>query len=398
MLRQRTGPAPKSGARRGPAQLGHDRAGRPRVGGSFGVRGSFRAAVAAALAFSLTSCGVAAGSGGDLETVSGIPVASEVEAIEDPRSYQGQLSLELVDDPVEPIAADPVPQLPAVVTDNQGTQVEVTDVSRILPLDIYGTLSRMVYELGLGDNVIGRDISSSFPEISDLPLVTTDGHQLNAESILALNPSVIITDTSLGPWDVILQLRDAGVPVVVVDSHRSPENVEALTQAVGAALGLPDEGRELGERTRAQIVEAQEAIATITPESQTQQLRTVFLYARGSAGVYYMFGQDSGADELITAAGGYDVSSEVGWKGAKPANDEGLIAAQPDVIIMMNKGLESVGGVDGLLEKFPAMAQTPAGANERIISMNDDLVLSFGTRTPAVLNALAVALYAPDAL
>ncbi|MFD2394413.1 hemin ABC transporter substrate-binding protein [Dietzia aerolata] len=346
----------------------------------------------------MTSCGVAAGSGGDLETVSGIPVASEVEAIEDPRSYQGQLSLELVDDPVEPIAADPVPQLPAVVTDNQGTQVEVTDVSRILPLDIYGTLSRMVYELGLGDNVIGRDISSSFPEISDLPLVTTDGHQLNAESILALNPSVIITDTSLGPWDVILQLRDAGVPVVVVDSHRSPENVEALTQAVGAALGLPDEGRELGERTRAQIVEAQEAIATITPESQTQQLRTVFLYARGSAGVYYMFGQDSGADELITAAGGYDVSSEVGWKGAKPANDEGLIAAQPDVIIMMNKGLESVGGVDGLLEKFPAMAQTPAGANERIISMNDDLVLSFGTRTPAVLNALAVALYAPDAL
>ena len=55
-------------------------------------------------------------------------------------------------------------------------------------------------------------------------------------------------------------------------------------------------------------------------------------------------------------------------------------------------------GVDGLLEKFPAMAQTPAGINERIIAMNDDLVLSFGTRTPAVVNALAVALYAPDSL
>lgn len=363
-----------------------------------GVGEMFRLAAAAALVFSLTACGVATGVGDDSTRISGIPLASEVSAIEDPRSFQGELPLQLVDDPVEPIATDPAPQLPAVVTDNQGTEVEVADISRILPLDIYGTLSRMVYELGLGDNVIGRDISSSFPEIADRPLVTTDGHQLNAEAILALNPSVILTDTSLGPWDVVLQLRDAGVPVVVVDSHRSPENVEALTQAVGAALGLPEQGRELGERTRAQIVEAQESIASITPESQTQQLRTVFLYARGSAGVYYMFGQDSGADELITAAGGYDVSSEVGWKGAKPANDEGLIAAQPDVIVMMSKGLESVGGVDGLLEKFPAMEQTPAGTNRRVISMNDDLLLSFGTRTPAVLNALAVALYAPDAL
>ena len=360
--------------------------------------GSIRVALIATVAFSLTACGVATGLGGDVERISGIPLASEVSAIEDPRSFRGELPLQLVDDPVEPVAADPVPELPAVVTDNQGTVVEVTDVSRILPLDIYGTLSRIVYELGLGENVIGRDISSSFPEIADRPLVTQDGHQLNAEAILALDPSVIITDTSLGPWDVILQVRDAGVPVVVVDSHRSPGNVEELTGAVGAALGVPDLGRELGERTRARIDGAQESIATITPESQTRQLRTVFLYARGSAGVYYMFGQDSGADELITAAGGYDVSSEVGWKGAKPANDEGLIAAQPDVIIMMNKGLDSVGGVDGLLEKFPAMAQTPAGANRRVISMNDDLVLSFGTRTPAVLNALAVALYAPDAL
>lgn len=375
MLRQRTGSARGAGA-----------------------RGTFRLAAAAVLVASLTACGVAAGGGGDMAKVSGIPLASEVTAIDDPRSYQGELSLQLVDDPVAPVATDPVPQLPAVVTDNQGTEVEVADVSRILPLDIYGTLSRIVYELGLGDNVIGRDVSSSFPEIADRPLVTTDGHQLNAEAILALNPSVIITDTSLGPWDVVLQLRDAGVPVVVVDSHRSPENVEALTEAVGAALGLPDQGRELGARTRAQITEAEESIATITPDSETRQLRTVFLYARGSAGVYYMFGEDSGADALITAAGGYDVSSDVGWKGAKPANDEGLIAAQPDVIIMMNKGLESVGGVDGLLEKFPAMEQTPAGANRRVISMNDDLLLSFGTRTPAVLNALAVALYAPDAL
>ena len=111
-----------------------------------------------------------------------------------------------------------------------------------------------------------------------------------------------------------------------------------------------------------------------------------------------MFGQDSGADSLIEAVGGYDVSKEIGWKGMRPLTDEGLVAAQPDVVLMMSKGLESVGGVDGLLERFPALAQTPAGEHERIVAMNDDQVLSYGPRTADVLNALAVALYAPESL
>ena len=65
---------------------------------------------------------------------------------------------------------------------------------------------------------------------------------------------------------------------------------------------------------------------------------------------------------------------------------------------MMTKGLESVGGIDGLIEQFPALANTPAGQNRRVIAMPDEQILSYGTRTPAVLNALAVALYAPGAL
>ena len=53
---------------------------------------------------------------------------------------------------------------------------------------------------------------------------------------------MIITDTSLGPWDVVLQMRDAGIPVVVVDSHRGLDNVGRLTHEVADALGVPDGG------------------------------------------------------------------------------------------------------------------------------------------------------------
>lgn len=327
-----------------------------------------------------------------------LPLVSEVQPLADPRSWSGVVDIALPDVEIDPVVDDPAPQLPVTVTDAQGTDVIVEDASRILALDIYGTLSQTVFELGLGDRVVGRDVSSQFGAIADRPLVTSNGHELNAEAILALDPTVVLTDTSLGPWDVVLQLRDAGIPVVVTDSHRGLDNLSSLTSQVADALGVPAAGTKLGRRITSEADAMEEAIAEVAPRDVTARLRTVFLYARGSSGVYYMFGQDSGADSLIEAVGGYDVSSEIGWTGMRPMTDEGLVSAQPDVVLMMSKGLESVGGVDGLLERFPALAQTPAGENERIVAMNDDQILSFGPRTADVLNALALALYAPDSL
>ncbi|MEZ5321992.1 MAG: hypothetical protein R2698_07970 [Microthrixaceae bacterium] len=57
----------------------------------------------------------------------------------------------------------PVPSLPVVVTDKSGEQVRITDASRILALDTYGTLATTVYALGLGDRLVGRDISTAVP-------------------------------------------------------------------------------------------------------------------------------------------------------------------------------------------------------------------------------------------
>jgi len=327
-----------------------------------------------------------------------VPALSEVTAAEDPRAFEGVVDVSLPDAGVTPVAEDPAPVLPAEVVDAQGTTVRVTDTSRILALDVYGTLSRTVFELGLGDRVVGRDVSSGFPEIADLPLVTRDGHELNAEAILALDPTVVLTDTSLGPWNVVLQLREAGVPVVVVDSRRGLDNLGSLTQEVADALGVPDPGRRLAQRLEREVAATREQVADVAPEAVGDQLRTVFLYARGQAGVFYLFGEDSGADALIEAVGGYDVAAEIGWDGMKPLNDEALVAAQPDVVLMMTKGLESVDGVDGLLDRFPSLAATPAGEHRRVVTMDDTQILSFGPRTSEVLNALTVALYAPEAL
>jgi iron complex transport system substrate-binding protein len=312
-----------------------------------------------------------------------------------PRDLTGPSTARLAKNAVDPVAKDPEPTLPATVTDAQGTKVTVTDTSRILALDLYGSTSRIVYDLGLGDHVVGRDVSSAFDGIKDKPLVTQNGHDLNAEAILELAPTVIITDTSLGPWDVVLQMRDAGIPVVVVDSKRNLDNVGTLIHEVADALGVPEQGDALAKRTADEIKAKTAEIAAIVPKEVADRPRIVFLYVRGQAGIYYMFGKGSGADSLIDSIGGVDVASKIGWKGMKPINDEGLVKAAPDVILMMTKGLESVGGVDGLLEKLPAVAQTPAGKHHRIVDMDDTEILSFGPETANVLDAVTRAVYAP---
>lgn len=360
--------------------------------------GVARAVVAVLFATSVAACGAASGGHGGGDDVAA-PSISEVTPLADPKSWKGVAHAGLPPLAIEPVADDPTPQLPVTVTDSQGTKVTVKDTSRILALDIYGTLSQTVFELGLGDSVVGRDLSTQFAEARDLPLVTSDkGHDLIAEQILATNPSVILTDTSLGPWDVILQMRDSGIPVVVVDSQRSLDNLSALTVEIAEALGVPAEGKKLGERIEADAQATAAAIAKVAPTALEDKLRMVFLYVRGQAGVYYMFGEGSGADGLIESLGGYDVAGEIDWSGMKPVTDEAIIAAQPDLILMMTKGLESVGGIDGLLDRIPAIANTPAGQNKRIVDMVDTGILSYGPRTAEVLNSLAVAVYAPEAL
>jgi iron complex transport system substrate-binding protein len=350
-------------------------------------------ALAAAATIALSGCsGAAHGDGADGPVT---PALSSVTPVADPLAWQGPSTAVAASSAIVPLE-DGVQTLPATVTDSQGTPVTVTDTSRILTLDIYGSLSRIVFELGLGDSVVARDTSSGFPEAAHLPVVTENGHDLNAEKILDAAPTVILTDTSLGPWDTILQMRDAGIPVVVVDSHRSLESIGSLTQQVADALGVPERGKALAARTT-QAVDAKVAqIAAIAPADPSAKLRMMFLYVRGQSGVYYLFGEESGADSLITALGGIDVAGEIGWKGMRPVTDEALVDANPDLFIMMTKGLESVGGVDGLVEHLPAVAQTNAGRNKRIVDMSDTTVLSFGPAAADVLDALAVAIYAPE--
>lgn len=313
------------------------------------------------------------------------PPLEQLEPVKDPRQKTGPSTATVAKPDIVPISDVVMPRLPTTVTDAQDTKVTVTSADRILALDRYGTLGATVFALGLGNSMVGRDASTGFPAVARLPVVT-NGHQLDIEAVIKLRPTVVITDTTLGSPEVVRQLRNAGIPVVVTDSRRAVNNVGTLTQQVADALGVPEEGEQLAHRTTVEIEKAKIAAHRLANDSE---LRVVFLDVRGPAGVHQMFGQGTGADDLITAVGAV---AAAGVQGAAPVSPEALAKAAPDVILVMSQGLESVGGVEGLVN-VPGVAQTPAGRQRRIVDMNDGQLLSFGPLTAAVIDGLARALY-----
>lgn len=227
--------------------------------------------------------------------------------------------------------------------------------------------------------LVGRDISSTEAALQEIPIVTS-GHQVIPEKVLALKPDLVIIDASTGPAAAIKQIKSAGVKVVQTPESWTLVDIAIKVRAVAAAIGAPAQGELLIEKLN------KESIAN----KVSGKPKIVFLYLRGTSSIYLIGGPGSGADSLIQGIGAVDIGAQALKNPFNPLTAESLAGMNPDVLLVMTKGLESVGGVDGLL-KLPGVAQTTAGKNRAVIDVDDSLLLSFGPRTPSLLNQLAAA-------
>lgn len=289
--------------------------------------------------------------------------------------------------PVPVLVTDPQPKLPVTVTDVNGDEVTVTDTSRIVSLS--GGISETLIAMGMKDSIIGRDVSSEVDELSGDTIVT-NGHDISAEGALKLNPTLVIGDARSGPPEAIDALRKAGVPVVIVPEVWALSEYEPRVQAIAHTIGMPGAAKTVTDHMNQGIAQAKTKATSASKcaASANGQPTIAFLYLRGTASVYLLGGKKSGADDLITALGAQDAGTKAGLSTFTPLTPEALAKGQPDVIMAMDKGLESVGGIDGLVA-MPGVSQTPAGQNKRVISMPDSELLSFGPRTPVTLERIA---------
>ena len=132
--------------------------------------------------------------------------------------------------------------------------------------------------------------------------MTQNGHDLNAEAILATSPDLVLWDKSNGPIEIVDQLRAAGVTVVVFDHERRMDKIIPQLKAVAQALGVPEAGEQVAARVQKDLDYALQVLKDVAPKG-AQQVSFAFLYVRGTAGVFFVLGKGSGADDLIQAIG-----------------------------------------------------------------------------------------------
>ena len=266
------------------------------------------------------------------------------------------------------------------ITDNDVSTISIDSqtsfsVTRVVVLA--NGVAEIMNSLNAKALIVGRDLASSEKELGDIPVVTS-GHQVLPEKVIALKPDLVIIDASTGPKSAIDQIKSAGIRVEQTPESWNLYDISLKVQAVADVIGAPQQGALLNQAMS----------SAITNSKLSSKPRIAFLYLRGTSSIYLIGGEGSGADSLISAIGGIDVGAAALPRPFNTMTAESLAMLNPDVIIVMTKGLESVGGISGLL-KLPGVAQTEAGKNQAVIDVDDSLLLSFGPRTPSLVQVLA---------
>lgn len=245
------------------------------------------------------------------------------------------------------------------------TPVEKAEGLKIVSLN--GAVTEIVAALGHEKEIVGVDVTSTYPET--VKTTAKDlGHvrSITIESIVALKPTVIIgTDKDMSP-ELAEKIKAAGIEAHILTQDFSPEGTKKLIADVAGIIKNTD-FKALTDKIDADL-------AKVQPIAKAPKV--LFIYARG-AGTLMVAGKNTPVEKTIALAGGQNAITE--FDDFKPLTPESLIKGNPDVILLFTTGLQSLGGVDGLL-KIQGVDKTNAGKNKKIIALDGALISGFGPR------------------
>lgn len=248
---------------------------------------------------------------------------------------------------------------------------------RIITLS--SALTETVDALGYGPQIVAVDVTSLYPAYAaKLPRVSKD-RSTSAEGIISFSPDLVLAPENMISKAVEYQLKSAGIKLMVIKQEYTVKGTLNFIRQVAAAVGNAAKGEELVRQTTASVAEAQKAVGK-NPKSP----KVLFLYARGT-GVMMVAGKETSMDGIIKLAGGRNAAQ--GFSKYKPYTTEALVSANPDVILMFDFGLKSLGGTGSVL-KMPGVMLTNAGKNRKIVEMDGDLLVGFTVRLGEAIKQL----------
>jgi iron complex transport system substrate-binding protein len=251
-------------------------------------------------------------------------------------------------------------------------------------ITVGGALTEIVYALGLEARLVGVDTTSLYPPeaLQQKPNV---GYmrQLSAEGVLGLNPELIIATEGSGPKETLAVLGEAKVPMITVPETYNEDGILERIRIVARELGVEQRGACLGAAVTKDLAAMRKLRERITDR---RRVMFVISFVSGRAMVA---GRKTAAHEIIALSGGTNAID--GYDGYKPLSEEAIVAARPDVVLVMQRGRDSISSET--IFANAAFALTPAAKSRSFIAMDGLYLLGFGPRTAAAARDLAISLY-----
>lgn len=260
---------------------------------------------------------------------------------------------------------------------SQNSRPGITAATRIVSLN--GTISEVLVALGLEENIVGTDVTSTYPaSLQEKPKV---GHNRNisAEGVLSLQPDLVLARAGELSPALRSQFEAAGARVIAFEQKYSVEGTRKLIRDIADSLGRAKKAGPVIAGLNSDLDAAARYVDTAS------RPRVLFIYARGT-GTMMVAGENTQVEQIIRLAGAQNAVK--GFDDFKPLTAESLVAANPDVILLFDSGLNSLGGMEGLL-KVQGIAQTNAGKNRKVIEMDGQLLTGFGPRLGKAIAELA---------
>lgn len=249
-------------------------------------------------------------------------------------------------------------------------------------VSIGGAVTEIIYALGHDASIAAVDTTSLYPPEA-LKTKPNVGYMraLSAEGVLSVGPSLILAAQGAGPPGAVSSLQGSGVRFVAIPEESSPVGVQRKIITVGELIGSSAAAQRLAKDVEDRFT----TLATLRTRIETPK-RVLFVLS-ASGGRTVVGGGGTAADTMIALAGAINAASSI--EGFKPMNDESIIAAAPDVVVMMKR--ENASGRDVLAT--PAFAATPAGKAQALVEMDGNYLLGFGPRAPDAARDLMASIY-----
>ena len=210
------------------------------------------------------------------------------------------------------------------VTDRYGNEVAIPDkIEKIVSTSVSNT--EILSALGVADKIVCTNTYSEGIEGLNKDAVLMDFYNApDVETIIGLEPDIIIAYGYNESEDPYKALKDMGIPVVYIPSSESIESIYEDIRFIAQLVGKEEKGEEIITSMKNDINEISAIGKTITDK------KTVY-FETGPAPTLYSVGNNTFINEMIEIIGAENIfKDQTGWISP---SEESVIDANPDIIL-----------------------------------------------------------------